>query len=58
MEWWIFAGAALGPVIFGIVRLLRRDAPLVDDDYPVQNDFGVSMSRYGYVQTSRNGGDQ
>jgi hypothetical protein len=50
----IVAGALI--VIGVVIGGTRGSDRLMEDDFPVQNDFGVSMSRFGYVQKNRNGG--
>lgn len=68
MDWISFIGAlsmitfavSVGAMVVGVVIGAKRlrDTALADDDYPVQNDFGVSMDRFGYIQDARNGGGQ
>ena len=62
MDWIFWAGAvvaggvvtAMGFLAWILVR--GGDTRIEEDDYPVQNDFGVSMDRFGYIQDARNGG--
>lgn len=61
MEWIFWVGAvAIGVVVTAIgflawIVVKGGDVRVGEDDYPVQNDFGVSMDRFGYVQDARNG---
>lgn len=58
---WITAAGILAVLGFGVAVVAvviggNRDDRLTEDDFPVQNDFGVSMDRFGYVQDARNRG--
>lgn len=62
MDWIFWAGAAAGGAVIGALTILvlavvrAGDVTIEEDDAVVQNDFGVSMDRFGYIQDARNGG--
>lgn len=60
MDWIFWAGAAAGGFLIGALGFFvwavvrAGDVALEAEDWPVQNDFGASMDRFGYVQDARN----